>query len=66
MPQLGINPGYFCLVICQKLDMGRIAKSKRRSSVAAEQRRKTLRAINKSFQDQKQAEEGTTDAKGAF
>ena len=66
MQQLGINPGHFCLAICQKLDMGRIAKSKRRSSVAAKQRRKTLRAIKKGFQDQKKTEEGTTYAKGAF
>ena len=66
MQQLGINPGHFCLAICQKLDMGHIAKSRRRSSVAAKQRRKTIRAIKKGFQDQKKTEEGTTYAKGAF
>ena len=54
---------FLCLSICQKFDSSRIAKSRRKSSAGAKQRSKTLRAIKKGFQDEKQTEEGTTYAK---
>ena len=66
MKQLGIDPGHFCLSICQKLDANRITKSHLRSTAKAKQRRKTLRAIKNGFQDRKQIEEGTSYAKGEF
>ena len=66
MQELGINRGHFCLSFCQKLDSSRISKSKQRSSAAAKQRRKTLRATKKGLQDKKQTEEGITYAKNKF
>ena len=66
MQQMGINPGHFSNSICQKLDNARLYNSQRKSMDSAKQRRKTLRAIKKGYQDEKQEEDGTLYAKGSF
>ena len=66
MQQMGINLGHFSNSICQKLDNARLYNSQRKSMDSAKQRRKTLRAIKKGYQDEKQEEDGTLYAKGSF
>ena len=63
---LGLNPGYFTNVFCEKKDEIRISKMKRKMSDEGLRDRKRKRAIKKGYIDKDKANEGKVYSCGSF
>ena len=66
LTKLGIEHGFFTADACQKGDICRVKQAKRKSINKVKQRRKTLRAVRKGFNDKNEQEGGVTYGSGAF
>ena len=66
LTKLGIEHGFFTADACQKADICRVKQANRKSTNKVKQRRKTLQAVRKGFNDKKKQEEGETYGSGAF
>ena len=66
LTKLGIEHGFFTADTCRKADICRVKQANRKSTNKAKQRRKTLQAVRKGFNDKNEQEEGETYGSGAF
>ena len=64
--KLGIEHGFFTADACRKANICRVKQANRKSPSKVKQRRKTLRAVRKGFNDKNEQEEGGTYGSGAF
>ena len=63
---LGLTPGFYTELFCDKKDTTRIIKMKRKMSVEGKADRKRKRAVRKGFTDKNQENEGKVYATGSF
>ena len=63
---LGLTPGFYTELFCDKKDTTRIIKMKRKMSVEGKADRKRKRAVRKGFTDKNQENEGEVYATGSF
>ena len=66
LTKLGIEHGFFTADAYRKADICRVKQANRKSTSKVKQRRKTLRAVRKGFNDKNEQEEGLTYGSGAF
>ena len=66
LTKLGTEHGFFTPNACRKADICRVKLANRKSTNKVKQRRKTLRAVRKGFNDKNEQEEGETYGSGAF
>ena len=66
LTKLWIEHGFFTADACRKADICRVKQVNRKSTNKIKQRRKTLRAVRKGFNDKNEQEEGETYGSGAF
>ena len=66
LAKLGIEHGFFTADACRKADICRVKQANRKSTKKVKQRRKTLRAVRKGFNDKNKQEEGETYGSAAF
>ena len=60
LTKLGTEHGFFTPNACRKADICRVKLANRKSTNKVKQRRKTLRAVRKGFNDKNEQEEGET------
>ena len=66
LTELLIGHGFFTADACRKADICRVKQANRKSTNMVKQRRKTLRAVRKGFNDKNEQKEGETYESGAF